>query len=86
MRQMERATAQVNALTENLTNVEKAEIIGRIPGTDDISIAVGDNNWFGREAATYAQVFIAALAAEDDENPSKYQKILADIDNQLRNS
>jgi hypothetical protein len=86
MRQMELATNQVNEYTKNLTNLEKAEILGRIPGMDEISLAASDNGWYGREAAIYAQVFIAALAAEDDDNPGKYQKILQDVDNQLRNS
>lgn len=85
MRQMERATDQVVQLNSNLTNLEKAEILGRIPGMNDISFAIGENGWYGREAAIYAQVFIAALAAEDDDNPAKYQRILTDLDNQLRN-
>lgn len=86
MRQMERSTEQISALTKNLTNLEKAEILGRVPGLDDISLAVGDNNWYGREAGIYAQIFIAALAAEDDDDPAKYQRILTELDNQLRNS
>jgi hypothetical protein len=86
MRQMERASVQASTLNDNLTNLEKATILGRVPGMDDISVAISDNQWFGREAGIYAQIFIAALAAEDDEDPAKYQRILTDVDNQLRSS